>query len=91
MVDWDYKKNAGIPNDFTPNSNKRVFWRCEHGHSWDATIKSRHSKNAGSWRGHDRGRNVPAQSRRLGWRNRGAQRGHVHKYFKAKLGYHVHQ
>ncbi|MFA7135605.1 MAG: zinc-ribbon domain-containing protein [Bacteroidales bacterium] len=36
---WDYDKNIGIsPTDFTMGSNKKVWWKCDKGHSWQAVI-----------------------------------------------------
>lgn len=33
--EWDYKKNDTTPDKCAPHSNKKVFWICEKGHSWD--------------------------------------------------------
>ena len=39
---WDYKRNNGLkPEDVTIGSQKKVFWICEKGHSWDMFIRSR--------------------------------------------------
>lgn len=36
---WDFDKNIGIrPNDFLPNSERRVYWKCSKGHSWKTAI-----------------------------------------------------
>ena len=36
---WDYEKNTKRPEDFAGlHSNKKVWFRCEHGHSWEAII-----------------------------------------------------
>ncbi|MGD2161251.1 MAG: zinc-ribbon domain-containing protein [Gammaproteobacteria bacterium] len=40
VKEWDWNNNRKQPVDFTPRSNKRVWWRCEKGHSWQATIQS---------------------------------------------------
>jgi very-short-patch-repair endonuclease len=46
--EWDYDKNSPLtPLMFTPNSEKKVFWRCKDGHSWEASIKNRHLRNSG--------------------------------------------
>jgi hypothetical protein len=46
--EWDFVKNAPLtPFMFTPNSEKKVFWKCNDGHSWEATIKNRHLRNSG--------------------------------------------
>jgi hypothetical protein len=39
LLIWDYKKNIQNPKQFTPRSNKKVFWICKKGHSWQNTIK----------------------------------------------------
>jgi len=42
VKEWDSKKNGNKkPEDFTPRSGSRVWWRCEKGHSWQATISNR--------------------------------------------------
>ena len=44
--EWDYEKNNGLtPADVLPNSNKKVWWKCEKGHEWQARI---YSRNTGS-------------------------------------------
>ena len=41
---WDYKKNVPlVPADITAGSHRSVWWRCEKGHSWRASIRSRAS------------------------------------------------
>lgn len=40
--EWNYEKNNGLtPLDVTPNSNKKVWWKCSEGHEWQATISNR--------------------------------------------------
>ena len=40
--EWNYEKNGKLkPNMFRPNSTKKVWWKCENGHEWPATIASR--------------------------------------------------
>ncbi|MDO4188243.1 MAG: zinc-ribbon domain-containing protein [Lachnospiraceae bacterium] len=40
--EWDYEKNDNLsPETVTCGSNKKVWWKCEKGHSWKATIASR--------------------------------------------------
>lgn len=37
--EWNYKKNRGKrPENYTRFSNARVWWICENGHEWRATI-----------------------------------------------------
>ena len=45
--EWDYEKNTPLtPKDVTIGSSKKVWWKCNKGHEWEASIKSR-SKGAG--------------------------------------------
>ncbi len=41
--EWDYEKNYPlVPENFMPNSNYSVWWRCsKYGHSWKAKISNR--------------------------------------------------
>lgn len=40
--EWHSEKNGSIPPDkVLPGSHRIVWWRCEHGHEWQAQIKSR--------------------------------------------------
>lgn len=40
--EWDFEKNRDLtPNNVTVSSGKKVWWKCEKGHSWQATIASR--------------------------------------------------
>jgi hypothetical protein len=43
LVDeWDFGKNTGIsPDDFSGGSERKVWWKCKSGHSWQAKIYSR--------------------------------------------------
>jgi DNA-directed RNA polymerase subunit RPC12/RpoP len=42
LAEWDYGKNSPLtPKDITAGSHKKVWWRCKHGHSWKAEVKSR--------------------------------------------------
>jgi hypothetical protein len=42
---WDYEQNSPKqPEDFTPRSGEKVFWRCA-GHSYASTIRSRKTGN----------------------------------------------
>ena len=39
---WHAEKNAPLtPAQVLPGSHKRVWWRCEQGHEWSASVKSR--------------------------------------------------
>ncbi len=42
--EWNYEENDGLtPMDVMPNSDKRVWWKCNKGHEWQATIASRNN------------------------------------------------
>ncbi len=42
--EWNYERNGALkPKDFTANSHKKVWWKCDKGHEWETTIKSRNS------------------------------------------------
>lgn len=37
LKDWDYQKNILKPNEVTARSNRKVWWICNKGHSYEAT------------------------------------------------------
>lgn len=42
VKEWDYEKNENlIPEQFVFGSNKKVYWKCSRGHSWQTTIQQR--------------------------------------------------
>lgn len=42
IEEWDYKKNGNLkPENFKAGSNISIWWKCELGHSWKATIGHR--------------------------------------------------
>ena len=40
---WHLTKNVKKPSEIISNSKKKVWWQCEHGHEWKATISKRKS------------------------------------------------
>ena len=49
VKEWHATKNAPLtPLNFTPNSRHKVWWQCEKGHEWQATIDGRNRKSGGS-------------------------------------------
>ncbi len=41
---WDYEKNGNLkPEHYAANSNKKVWWKCEKGHTWQAKISHRNN------------------------------------------------
>ena len=48
LAQWDRERNGDLtPNDVTYGSRRKVWWRCEKGHSWQAEVKSRTLLGAG--------------------------------------------
>ena len=48
MAEWNWGKNNELnfdPAQLTLGSNKKVWWKCNKGHEWQATIASRNSGN----------------------------------------------
>ncbi len=44
--EWNYEKNGELkPDMVTANSNKKVWWKCNKGHEWQAIIQSRNKGN----------------------------------------------
>ena len=40
--EWNYDKNNDLtPADVLPNSEKKVWWKCQEGHEWQALVKDR--------------------------------------------------
>ena len=45
---WDYEKNGDLlPSMVLPFSNKKVWWKCEKGHSWQTKIELRVTQSSG--------------------------------------------
>lgn len=43
ILEWDYEKNIDItPEEVTCCSNRKVWWKCDKGHSWESVISSRY-------------------------------------------------
>lgn len=40
--EWDYEKNNKLtPEDVTSGANKKIWWKCDKGHSWISGLSSR--------------------------------------------------
>lgn len=39
--EWDYQMNSISPGNISVYSNKRAWWKCKNGHSWQAYIYNR--------------------------------------------------
>lgn len=44
ISEWDFDKNKISPNEISYGSSKKVWWRCEKGHSFDMSPKTRTRK-----------------------------------------------
>lgn len=40
-AEWDYEKNTLLPSQVTVFSEKKVWWRCKKGHSWQTSVATR--------------------------------------------------
>lgn len=47
LNEWDYEKNIILPSEVAPMSNKKHWWKCFKGHSYDASPNSRCSRGTG--------------------------------------------
>lgn len=45
-VEWDYSKNKLKPSEITKTSSKKVWWKCEKGHSWKTSVAHRTSSKS---------------------------------------------
>ncbi len=45
LKEWDYNKNKIKPYEIIAGTTKKVWWRCEKGHEWYATVVSRTKKH----------------------------------------------
>lgn len=44
LKEWNYEKNGSLlPDYFSYKSSRKVWWKCEKGHEWEAVIYSRHN------------------------------------------------
>lgn len=42
MTEWNWEKNGELlPSELTCGSNKKVWWKCDKEHEWDAPVKER--------------------------------------------------
>ena len=41
LNEWDYHLNEIRPDKLSHGSSKKVFWRCQINHSWQASIYTR--------------------------------------------------
>ena len=47
-LEWHPTKNGNLnPTQVTVSSNKKVWWLCEHGHEWQASINNRTNMQSG--------------------------------------------
>ena len=44
MDEWDWERNVDVrPEQVTLGSNKKVWWKGNCGHSWEAPVKGRNA------------------------------------------------
>ncbi len=44
--EWNYEKNGQLsPTEVLQNSHKKIWWRCNNGHCWEAIIADRNKGN----------------------------------------------
>ena len=41
VKEWDYEKNTITPKEVRPGTSYVVWWKCENGHEWTASVSSR--------------------------------------------------
>lgn len=45
-IEWNYEKNKKKPEEYTPNSGQKVWWKCkECGYEWEYSIDGRNGKH----------------------------------------------
>lgn len=47
LEEWDYEKNNLSPSELTNASRKKVYWKCQKGHTWFSEIISRTKQGNG--------------------------------------------
>lgn len=47
LLQWDFEKNNYSPKEVVCFSNKKAWWICKNGHSWETRISSRSARNSG--------------------------------------------
>jgi hypothetical protein len=47
LNEWDFVKNHEDPYKMAPRSGKKVWWKCNNGHSWTACLGHRVNNNSG--------------------------------------------
>ena len=44
MAEWNWERNTDFdPSQLTLGSNKKVWWKCQKGHEWQASISHRNN------------------------------------------------
>lgn len=44
---WNYDRNESEPEHYSAGSAKRVWWKCDHGHEWQAVINHKTQNKTG--------------------------------------------
>ena len=45
LLQWNYNKNDLLPNQVSPQSGKRIWWKCSLGHEWQVSVSNRLRRN----------------------------------------------
>jgi hypothetical protein len=46
LSEWDFERNYGIdPMEISQGSDKSIWWKCKHGHFWNASVVKRLKEN----------------------------------------------
>lgn len=46
--EWDYERNTILPSEIAPFSNKKVWWKCPNGHSYQSAPNNKLRNNGGN-------------------------------------------
>lgn len=46
--EWDYERNSIDPDTIAPHQNKKYWWKCPNGHSYEASVNNKTSKTGGN-------------------------------------------
>lgn len=41
LKEWNYEKNAVLPDSISKGSHMKIWWKCSKGHEWQAQVKNR--------------------------------------------------
>ena len=47
LREWDYSRNSCNPTGIIPQSHRKIYWKCDLGHTWCAVVKDRVNRGDG--------------------------------------------